>query len=52
MNQRKEKTMFKTKLQYVSWNDSVPGSAILVSTQAGLFSGLMVYKNPNYKKGQ
>jgi hypothetical protein len=67
MNQGKEKTMFKTKLQYVSWNDSVPGSAkaadtkktklenqgyILVSTQAGLFSGLMVYKNPNYKKGQ
>ncbi len=66
MNQGKEKTMFKTKLQYVSWNDSVPGSAkaadtkktklenqgyILVSTQAGLFSGLMVYKNPNYKKG-
>jgi hypothetical protein len=67
-NQQKgNKTMFKTKLQYVSWNDSVPGSAtaadrkktklenqgyILVSTQAGLFSGLMVYKNPNYKKGQ
>lgn len=67
MNQGKEKTMFKTKIQYVSWNDSVPGSAIaadrkktklenqgyvLISTQAGLFSGLMVYKNPNYKKGQ
>lgn len=67
MNQGKEKTMFKTKIQYVSWNDSVPGSAIaadrkktklenqgyiLVSTQAGLFSGLMVYENPNYKKGQ
>jgi hypothetical protein len=68
-NQTKERNMtkFNTKLQYVSWNDSVKGSAkaadtkktklenqgyILVSTQAGLFSGLMVYKNTNYKKGQ
>ena len=65
MNQGKEKTMFKTKLQYVSWNDSVPGSAkaadtkktklenqgyILVSTQAGLFSEEKMYTLPEFEE--
>ena len=49
---------FKSKIQYVSWNDQVEGSSKradtkkiklenqgynLISTQVGLFSGLMVY---------
>ena len=53
-----------TKYQYVSWNDNVEGSSKrsdikktklenqgynLISTKAQIFSGLMVYKNPNYK---
>ena len=57
-------TKFTTKYQYVSWNDNVEGSSKkadikktklenqgynLISTQAQIFSGLMVYKNPNYK---
>ena len=57
---------FKTEIQYVSWNDSVVGSEkqadikktmlenqgyILKATQAGLFSGIMIYENTNYKKG-
>lgn len=52
---------FKSKIQYVSWNDQVEGSSKkadikkiklenqgynLISTQVGLFSGLMVYKKP------
>ena len=58
-------TKYTTKIQYVSWNDQVKGSSkkadikkiklenqgynlISTSTQ-GLFSGLMVYENPNYK---
>ena len=58
-------TKYTTKIQYVSWNDQVEGSSkkadikkiklenqgynlISTSTQ-GLFSGLMVYENPNYK---
>ena len=66
--QTKERNMtkFKTKIQYVSWNDSIVGSNkkadikktklenqgyILKATQAGLFSGLMIYENTNYKKG-
>ena len=59
-------TKFNTKIQYVSWNDSIKGSSKaadikktklenqgykLISTQAGLFSGLMVYENINYRKG-
>ena len=57
-------TKYKTKIQYVSWNEDVKGSVKkaevkktklenqgynLVSTQAGLFTSLMVYKNSNYK---
>ena len=57
-------TKITTKYQYVSWNDNVEGSSKkadikkiklenqgynLISTQAQIFSGLMVYKNPNYK---
>ena len=57
-------TKFTTKYQYVSWNDNVEDSSKradikktklenqgynLISTQAQIFSGLMVYKNPNYK---
>ena len=57
-------TKFKSKIQYVSWNDQVEGSSKkadtkkiklenqgynLISTQVGLFSGLMVYENSNYK---
>ena len=57
-------TKYTTKIQYVSWNDQIEGSSKkadtkkiklenqgynLISTQVGLFSGLMVYKNPNYK---
>tara|TARA_R100001163_G_C4944430_1_gene114850 strand:- start:343 stop:537 length:195 start_codon:yes stop_codon:yes gene_type:complete len=58
-------TKYTTKIQYVSWNDQIEGSSkkadikkiklenqgynlISTSTQ-GLFSGLMVYENPNYK---
>ena len=59
-------TKYKTKIQYVSWNEDVKGSVKkaetkktklenqgynLVSTQSGLFTGLMVYQNPNYNKG-
>ena len=55
-------TKYKTKIQYVSWNDQVEGSSKkadikktklenqgynLISTSTqGLFSGLMVYQKP------
>jgi len=55
-------TKYKTKIQYVSWNDQVEGSSKkadikktklenqgynLISTSTqGLFSGLMVYEKP------
>ena len=57
-------TTYKTLIQYVSWNEDVKGSIKkaeikktklekqgynLISTQSGLFTGLMVYKNSNYK---
>ena len=57
-------TKYNTKIQYVSYNDFVKGQNTkadikktklenqgynLISTQAQIFSGLMVYKNPNYK---
>ena len=57
-------TKYKTLIQYVSWNEDVKGSVKkakvkktklenqgynLISTQSGLFTGLMVYKNSNYK---
>ena len=57
-------TKFTTKYQYVSWNDNVEGSSKradikktklenqgynLISTQSGLFTGLLVYENSNYK---
>ena len=57
-------TTYKTLIQYVSWNEDVKGSVKkaeikktklenqgynLISTQSGLFTGLMVYKNSNYK---
>ena len=56
---------FKSKIQYVSWNDQVEGSSKkadtkkiklenqgynLISTQVGLFSGLMVYKTQIMKQ--
>ena len=59
-------TKYKTKIQYVSWNEDVKGSVKkaeikktklenqgynLISTQSGLFTGLMVYQNSNYNKG-
>jgi hypothetical protein len=65
-NQPKETmTKYKTKIQYVSWNEDIKGSVKkaeikktklenqgynLISTQSGLFTGLMVYENSNYKK--
>ena len=60
----KTMTKYKTLIQYVGWNEDVEGSVKkaevkktklenqgynLISTQAGLFTGLMVYKNSNYK---
>ena len=60
----KTMTKYKTLIQYVSWNEDVEGSAKkaevkktklenqgynLISTQSGLFTGLMVYENSNYK---
>ena len=63
-NERKTMTKYKTLIQYVGWNEDVKGSVKkaevkktklenqgynLVSTQAGLFTSLMVYKNSNYK---
>ena len=57
-------TKYRTKIQYVSVNnndlDSIKKAETkktklenqgynLISTQAGLFTGLMVYKNSNYK---
>ena len=63
-NERKTMTKYKTLIQYVGWNEDVKGSVKkaevkktklenqgynLISTQAGLFTGLMVYKNSNYK---
>ena len=57
-------TTYKTLIQYVSWNEDIKGSVKkaeikktklenqgynLISTQSGLFTGLMVYKNSNYK---
>ena len=59
-------TKYNTKIQYVSWNEDVKGSVKkaetkktmlenqgynLISTQSGLFTGLMVYENSNYYKG-
>ena len=59
-------TKYKTKIQYVSWNEDVKGSVKkaeikktklenqnynLISTQSGLFTGLMVYENSSYNKG-
>ena len=61
----KTMTKYKTLIQYVSWNEDVEGSVKkaevkktklenqgynLISTQAGLFTCLMVYKNSNYNK--
>ena len=58
-------TKYTRKIQYVSWNDQDKGSYKkadtkkiklenqgynLISTQVGLFSGLLVYENSNYKK--
>ena len=58
-------TKYTSKIQYVSWNDQDKGSYKkadtkkiklenqgynLISTQVGLFSGLLVYENSNYKK--
>ena len=63
-NERKTMTKYTTLIQYVGWNEDVKGSVKkaevkktklenqgynLISTQAGLFTGLMVYKNSNYK---
>ena len=63
-NERKTMTKYKTLIQYVGWNEDVEGSVKkaevkktklenqgynLISTQSGLFTGLMVYKNSNYK---
>ena len=63
-NERKTMTKYKTLIQYVGWNEDVKGSVKkaevkktklenqgynLISTQSGLFTGLMVYKNSNYK---
>ena len=63
-NERKTMTKYKTLIQYVSWNEDVEGSVKkaevkktklenqgynLISTQSGLFTGLMVYENSNYK---
>jgi hypothetical protein len=62
---RKENKMttYKTKIQYVSWNDrdltSIKKAEIkksklenqgytLIKTQSGLFSGLLIYRNENY----
>ena len=60
----KTMTKYKTLIQYVGWNEDVEGSVKkaevkktklenqgynLISTQSGLFTGLMVYKNSNYK---
>ena len=56
-------TTYKTKIQYVSWNDrdltSIKKAEIkksklenqgytLIKTQSGLFSGLLIYRNENY----
>jgi hypothetical protein len=62
--ERKNKmTTYKTKIQYVSWNDrdltSIKKAEIkksklenqgytLIKTQSGLFSGLLIYRNENY----
>ncbi len=58
-------TKYTSKIQYVSWNDQDERSCKkadtkkiklenqgynLISTQSGLFSGLLVYENSNYKK--
>ena len=63
-NERKTMTKYKTLIQYVSWNEDVEGSVkkaevkktklenqgyILKHTNAGIFSALLVYENPNYK---
>ena len=63
-NESKTMTKYKTLIQYVGWNEDIKGSVKkagvkktklenqgynLISTQAGLFTGLMVYKNSNYK---
>ncbi|MEL0115428.1 MAG: hypothetical protein VW894_03870 [Gammaproteobacteria bacterium] len=60
-------TKYKTKIQYVSWNEQVEGSVKkaetkktklenqgynLIHSESGLFTGLMVYKNENYNKGK
>ena len=64
-NERKTMTKYKTLIQYVGWNEDVKGSVKkaevkktklenqgynLISAQSGLFTGLMVYENSNYKK--
>tara|TARA_R100000458_G_C8013145_1_gene76246 strand:- start:83 stop:277 length:195 start_codon:yes stop_codon:yes gene_type:complete len=56
---------YTSKIQYVSWNEHIKGSCKkadikkiklenqgynLISTQSGLFTGLLVYKNSNYKQ--
>jgi len=56
-------TTYKTKIQYVSWNDtdlnSIKKAEIkksklenqgysLIKTQSGLFSALLIYKKENY----
>tara|TARA_Y100001937_G_scaffold62947_1_gene86393 strand:- start:359 stop:568 length:210 start_codon:yes stop_codon:yes gene_type:complete len=58
-------TKYTSKIQYVSWNEHIEGSCKkadtkkiklenqgynLISTQSGLFTGLLVYENSNYKK--
>jgi len=58
-------TAYKTKIQYVSWNEQVKGSVKkaetkktklenqgynLIHSECGLFTGLMVYKNENFNK--
>jgi hypothetical protein len=60
----KTMTKYTSKIQYVSWNEHIEGSCKkadtkkiklenqgynLISTQSGLFTGLLVYENSNYK---
>ena len=58
-------TKYTSKIQYVSWNEHIEGSCkkadtkkikledtkkIKLENQSGLFTGLLVYENSNYKK--